>query len=56
MRQQVPDLAALIERLQQQTVKAEGITLKECAELYFQYQLADKASYDLHRSTFYKEF
>lgn len=56
VRQQLPDLAGLIERLQQQTVKGEGITLKEVAELYFQYQLSGKASYDLHRRTFYREF
>jgi integrase len=56
VRQQPADLSALIERLQQHPGTDEGITVKEVAELYFQYHLAAKPSYDLHRRTFYKEF
>ena len=50
------DLSALIERYQRPAEGEEaGLTVKELAELYFQYQLAGKSSYDFHRRTFYKE-
>lgn len=56
VRMPLADLSALIERCQQ-TGNGEdtGLTVKELADLYFQYQLAGKSSYDLHRRTFYKE-
>jgi len=56
MRQPVPNLAELMERVRQCcTLGGDGITVKDLADLYFQYHLVGKASYDLHRRTFYKE-
>lgn len=55
-RQPVPNLVELMERVRQCcTTGGDGITVKDLADLYFQYHLIGKASYDLHRRTFYKE-
>ena len=57
VRQRLPDLLALVAKIRDGGTDAgDGMPLREIAELYFQYQLAEKRSYDLARRTFYAEF
>jgi integrase len=57
VRKKLPDLLALVEKIRDGGTEAgDGMPLREIAELYFQYQLAEKPSYDLARRTFYAEF